>query len=63
MADVIKESLQMDDFIRCKVDELKKFKIERGNKTTYRVKRELAAVAFALHQPQWPAAASNVDNL
>ena len=32
-------------------------------KTTYRVKRELVSVAFALYQQQLPIVAANVDDL
>ena len=49
MANKLEKSPQMDDFNRWKVDDLKKFIKERGHKTTYRVKRELVAVAFALY--------------
>ena len=50
MADKLPTALEMDDFNRWKIDDLKKFIKERGHKTTYRVKRELVAVAFALNQ-------------
>ena len=36
---------------------------ERGHKTTYRVKRELVTVAFALYQQQLPIIVANVDDL
>ena len=49
MANKLEKSPQMDDFNRWKVDDLKKFIKEIGHKTTYRVKRELVAVAFALY--------------
>ena len=49
MANKLEKSPQMDDFNRWKVDNLKKFIKERGHKTTYHVKRELVAVAFALY--------------
>jgi len=52
----------MDDFNRWKIDDLKKSIKERGHKTTYRVKRELVAVAFALNQQNLPIVA-NVGGL
>jgi len=36
---------------------------ERGHKITYRVKRELVAVDFALYQQQLPIVVANVDDL
>src|SRR6218665_3366999 len=36
---------------------------ERGHKTTYRDKRELVTVAFALYQQQLPIVVANVDDL
>ena len=62
MADEFQTSLKMDDFNRWKIDDLKKFIKERGHKTTYQVKRELVAVAFALNQQNLPIVA-NVDGL
>src|SRR6218665_1309067 len=43
-------SLRVDDFNRWKVDDLKKYSKKREHNATYRVKRELVAVAFALYQ-------------
>jgi len=63
MADKLEKSPKMDDFNRWKVEDLKKFIKERGHKTTYRVKRELVAVAFALSQQQLPIVATNVDGV
>ena len=53
----------MDDFNRWKVDDLRKFIKERGHKTTYRVKRELVAVAFAIYKQQLPVVAANVGSV
>src|SRR6218665_1408059 len=63
MADKLNASLRMNDFNRWKVDDLNNILKERGHKTTYRVKRELVTVAFALYQLRLSIVVANVDDL